>query len=78
VECTPRQDFGKRMNTLDIDTLNNGTTLIVTDDFDRNFTFRKDNGRWWLVAGRFETNIDENAIRGAITEASFITIKETN
>jgi hypothetical protein len=66
------------VNTLDIDSLNNGTTLIVTDDFDRNFTFRKDNDRWWLIAGRFETNIDESTIRGAITEASFITIKETN
>jgi hypothetical protein len=72
------------VNTLDIDTLDNGTTLIITDDNDRNFKFRKTNDRWWLIVTNADntkhlrSEMHPNTVRDAITEASFITIKEGN
>ena len=72
------------MKTIDIDTLDNGTTLIVTDDNDRNFKFRKTRDRWWLIvantskAGHLASEMHPNTVRQAITEASFITIKKAS
>jgi hypothetical protein len=72
------------MDTLDIDTLDNGTTLIITDENDRNFKFRKADNHWWLIFTEVGNPADgmgrvsRLALRRAITEASFITIKEAN